>query len=141
MYLSKKILVATGLCAGLFLLQSFSPKHDEHPKNLKILPKNISGDELHEVMRGFSQSLGVKCGYCHVSEKIEGQEKPKFDFASDNKPEKNIARNMMIMVSAINEKYIGKMIGADHPLEQIKCVTCHMGRTTPIISVDSLTRK
>jgi hypothetical protein len=45
---------------------------------------------------------------------------------------------MMRMTAAINENYIGKMIGGDHTLEQINCVTCHMGRQTPIISLDSL---
>jgi hypothetical protein len=45
---------------------------------------------------------------------------------------------MMKMTAAINENYIGKMIGGDHTLEQINCVTCHMGKTTPIINTDSL---
>ena len=83
-------------------------------------------------------SLGVRCGFCHVSEQVEGQQHPKFDFASDNKPEKKIARDMMLMVSALNKNYIGKMIGGDHTLEQVICVTCHMGRKTPIITTDSL---
>jgi hypothetical protein len=141
---NKKILVAITLGLAIIFGQSFAQKHDdddEKPTNLKILPKNISGKELHNIMRGFSMSLGVRCGFCHVSEQVEGQTKSKFDFASDNKPEKNIARNMMRMTQAINENYIGKMIGADHALEQIACVTCHMGRKTPIISVDSLVKK
>ena len=141
--MKKKTVIITILCLGMVLAQSFAQKeqkreHEEKPTNLKILPKNISGEELHKIMRGFSMSLGVHCNFCHVSEKVEGQEKPKFDFASDNKPEKNIARKMMLMTSAINENYIGKIIGGDHTLEQINCVTCHMGRTTPIISTDSL---
>jgi hypothetical protein len=62
------------------------------------------------------------------------------DFASDDKPEKNIARNMMRMTEAINSNYIGKMIGGDHTLESITCVTCHMGKKTPIVSIDSLAK-
>jgi hypothetical protein len=126
---------------GMMFAQSFAQKehgHEEQPTNLKVLQKNIPAEELHKIMRGSSMSLGVHCNFCHVSEKVEGQEKPKFDFASDNKPEKNIARNMMKMTAAINENYIGKMIGGDHTLEQINCVTCHMGKTTPIINTDSL---
>jgi len=141
MRFNKKILLVTTLCAGMVVAQSFAQRHgddDEKPTNLKILPKDISGKELHNIMRNFSLSLGVHCNYCHVSHPVEGQTRPKFDFASDDKPEKNIARNMMRMTAAVNENYIGKMIGGDHTLEQIKCVTCHMGRTTPIISVDSL---
>jgi Photosynthetic reaction centre cytochrome C subunit len=139
MKISRKSLFIIALCGAMVIAQGFTPKHDDDkPVNLKILPKNISEEDLHKVMRNFSMSLGVRCGFCHVSEKVEGQERPKFDFASDNKPEKNIARKMMMMVSAINEKYIGQMIGGDHTLEQINCVTCHMGRKTPIITVDSL---
>ncbi len=141
MKINKKLLLVTTLCLGMGILQSFVQKHDDDddkPKNLKILPRNISGKELHNIMKGFSISLGVRCNFCHVSERVEGQEKPKFDFASDNKPEKNTTRNMMRMVQAINEKYIGQMTGGDHTLEQITCVTCHMGRKTPIISIDSI---
>ena len=127
----------------MIFAQSFTPKQHEDEKftNLKLLPKNISDKELHKIMKGYAISLGVRCNFCHVSEIVEGQEHPKFDFASDNKPEKNIARKMMLMVDAINDNYIGKIIGGDHTLEQITCVTCHMGRKTPVISVDSLVKK
>jgi hypothetical protein len=143
MRINKKTLFIIALTAGMAFLQSFAQKHDdeEKPTNLKILPKNISGEELHAIMRGYSQSLGVRCGFCHVSEQVEGQQRAKFDFASDNKREKKVARNMMLMVQAINENYIDKMIGTDHPLEHITCVTCHMGRRTPVVSVDSILKK
>jgi Photosynthetic reaction centre cytochrome C subunit len=140
----KKLLLITFLCLGMVMLQSFVPKHDdddEKPKNLKVLPKNISGKELHKIMKAYSMSLGVRCNFCHVSEQIEGREKPKFDFASDAKPEKITARNMMHMEQAVNEKYISQMTGGDHTLEQITCVTCHMGRKTPIITIDSLPKR
>jgi len=142
MQISKKFGVVITLCLGMVFAQSFAQKpHDDDdapPKNLKILPKNISGKELHNIMKDFSKSLGVRCNFCHVSEQVEGQQRPKFDFASDNKPEKNTARNMMRMVSAINENYIGKMVGGDHQLESVTCVTCHMGNKTPVIKVDDL---
>jgi hypothetical protein len=143
MRINKKILLISSLCIGVVFLQGFAPRHDDddHFTNLKILPKNISGKELHDIMKGFSISLGVRCNFCHVAEQVEGQEHPKFDFDSDNKPEKTTARNMMHMVQAINNDYLAKMIGGDHQLEQIECVTCHMGRKTPIISVDSLAKK
>jgi hypothetical protein len=139
--ITKKEILITVLGAGMIFLQSFVQKHDdEKPTNLKILPKDISEKELHDVMKNFSISLGVRCGFCHVSEQVEGQQRSKFDFASDNKPEKKIARDMMLMMSAINKNYIGKIIGGDHTLEQINCVTCHMGRKTPIISIDSVAK-
>ena len=90
-------------------------------------------------MKGYSKSLGVKCGHCHYSEKVEGQDKPKWDFASDEKPEKKIARDMMRMEDAINSRYIAKI--GDGKLDKITCVTCHRGKTEPMISVDSLVGK
>ncbi len=142
MRFNKKLLLISSLCGGMFFAQSFAkPKDDDKPVNLKVLPKDISEKELHNIMRSFSMSLGVRCNFCHVATQVPGQERPKMDFASDDKQEKQIARKMMLMVSAINSNYLGKMIGGDHTLESITCVTCHMGRPTPIISVDSLTKQ
>jgi hypothetical protein len=140
--MNKKVLLVVILCGAMMLLQSFVQKHDdEKPTNLKILPKDISEQDLHKVMREYSMALGVHCNYCHVAEPVEGQQRPKMDFAADTKHEKKVARDMMIMVNAINTNYIGKMIGGDHPMEQVTCVTCHNGRVTPIVSTDSLMKK
>lgn len=143
MRMNKKLLFVSAICVAAAAANSFAQnKHEEErPTNLKVLPKNITGEELHKIMRGYAMSLGVKCGFCHVSEAVEGQSRPKFDFASDNKQEKVIARKMMQMVDGINGNYIGKIIGTDHALEPITCVTCHMGHVTPIVSVDSLAKK
>ena len=54
--------------------------------NLKILPKDISEKELHKVMREYSVSLGVRCGFCHA--RIADTTKKELDFASDAKDEK-----------------------------------------------------
>jgi hypothetical protein len=45
------------------------PKQQEafKAKNLKVLPKNISKEDLDKVMDGFKASLGVRCNYCHAS--------------------------------------------------------------------------
>ena len=145
MRINKKLVLVLTLCSGLVLLQSFKVKQhgddDDKPTNLKILPKDISEKELHTVMRGFSMSLGVRCNYCHVAQQVPGQERPKFDFASDDKKEKNTAREMMKMTMAINAEHLSKIKTMGDPLEEIKCVTCHMGRTTPIVSVDSLPKQ
>ena len=136
---NRKVIVILTLCMAVVGAQTFAQKehHDEEPpKNLKVLPKNTTGDEIHKIMRGYCLSLGVRCNYCHAAK--EGGDKPRLDFASDAKPEKAIARKMIAMVDAINNKYIGKIEGGN--LEQITCVTCHMGRTTPIVSVDSLSK-
>ncbi|MBK9732461.1 MAG: c-type cytochrome [Chitinophagaceae bacterium] len=125
------------ICTILILNSTGQVRSDEPPKpqNLKVLPKDISHDELIKTMRNFSTALGVKCIECHVGTPT-ADGKMDFDFASDTKPEKTTAREMMRMVTAINSKYIGKM--KDDKLERITCVTCHRGSTKPMVNVDSL---
>jgi len=149
--LKKKFTIFFVLLVAIVVLQAFTqqqqqqppqrPPHDEPaPKNLQILPKNTSGEDVKKIMRAFTKSLGVKCNHCHVSSQKEGNPFPDMDFASDDKSEKKIARKMMVMVDSINTAYLGK-IGEDPDIEKISCVTCHMGRATPIVSVDSLMKK
>lgn len=134
--LNKKLLIIAGLLVAMVGAQSFIPQHHEAPQNLKVLPQDISEEELHKVMREYSMALGVHCNYCHEGKKIEGQERPKMDFASDKKEEKDIARNMMRMTADINKKYMSKI--QEGKLREVTCVTCHNGRPHPINSVDSL---
>ena len=108
---------------------------DAPPQNLQILPKNMTGEQLHKIMRGFSQSLGVRCGFCHVIKEGKPGERPTADFASDAKREKQNAREMMKMTGAINANYLQKI---DHSFEEITCVSCHHGSVRPMTSVDSL---
>jgi len=142
MRINKKFALIIMLCTGMVMLQSFKYKQhhddDDKPTNLKILPKDISGKDLHDIMKGFCMSLGVHCNYCHVAHEVPGQKRPDMDFASDDKKEKLTAREMMKMTMAINAEHLSQIKTMGDPLEQIRCVTCHMGRTTPIISVDSL---
>src|SRR5262245_24181699 len=56
------------------------------PKNLQVLPKDWTRQQVTQVMRGFTRGLGVRCPFCHVGE--EGADLSTFDFASDEKPTK-----------------------------------------------------
>ena len=87
--------------------------------NLKVLPKKIANDDLIAVMKNYNTALRVKCNYCHVK---NGEE---FDFASDQKEEKHIARKMQKMANAINKKYFGGNSGT------VGCMTCHNGKKNP----------
>lgn len=95
--------------------------------NLKLLPKNTTKDQLISTMRGFSIGLGVRCNYCHAP--VDSTKGRGFDFASDAKNEKLIARTMMSMVTTINTKLVPKSKIAS-PV-QVGCVTCHHGVTKP----------
>ena len=98
-------------------------------KNLKVLPKDISTKDLSRIMIDeFEDGLGVSCGFCHAEEK----DSHKLDYASDEKPEKEIARLMMKMTLDVNEKYFQ----VPHPLIgdsvlSITCMTCHKGQPRP----------
>ena len=88
----KTILVSVALVLLVVISAAFSAPPEKKFKNLKVLPKNINDKELDSVMHIFTRGLGVKCNFCHA----ENAEK-KLDYASDAKPEKNIARKMMKM--------------------------------------------
>ena len=65
----------------------------DEPKNLKVLPADISPQELRNTMRGFALDLGVNCENCHVDE--AGQPLENFDFAADDKDMKATVRLML----------------------------------------------
>ncbi len=95
--------------------------------NLKVLPKDIPKRELVSLMRGFAGALGVRCNHCHVGESATSLE--GFDFASDDKETKRVARAMLQMTNEINGKLL-PTIGRESPL-QVRCATCHRGVTKP----------
>lgn len=98
------------------------------PQNLKVLPADIDGEVLKEIMKGFNKALGVKCSHCHALK--EGSDK-EIDFASDAKHEKLIARGMMMMTQKINEDYFYKYQESEEKVPQVTCMTCHNKQTTP----------
>jgi tetratricopeptide (TPR) repeat protein len=98
----------------------------DHFTNLKVLPKDISKEQLLGTMRAFAGGLGVGCDYCHADAKDNPRE---LDFTSDAKDEKRTARLMLKMVAAINGDYISQV----DPKTDVRvgCVTCHHGIPQP----------
>jgi hypothetical protein len=95
-------------------------------KNLKVLPNDISKEQLDTIMHRFNAALGVKCNFCHAFK--DG----KPDFPSDEKKEKDIARYMLHMTSEINIKYFNFENSAKpDTISVVKCVTCHHGNPHP----------
>ena len=96
---------------------------EQTKKNIQVLT-GLPDSQLVPVMNYMGSSLGVKCTYCHVNK--DG----KWDFVTDEKPEKNSAREMIKMVLAVNkDTFRGNT--------EVSCYTCHRGRTNPA-SVPSL---
>jgi hypothetical protein len=97
-------------------------------KNLKVFPKDIGRADLLSNMKFFSQSLGVRCSYCHVGE--EGKPLSTFDFASDAKNKKQTARKMLAMAHRINSQDFDQ--AEDPGRLKVTCYTCHRGSTKPL---------
>jgi hypothetical protein len=127
----KQLTVLVVLAGAVVLGSAASPA--KAPKgqyeNLKVLPKDISSKDLQGIMTDdFEDGLGVSCGFCHASAKGGHG----LDFASDAKPEKEIARAMMRMTIGLNKKYFK----VKHPVLgssalTITCATCHKGQPFP----------
>jgi tetratricopeptide (TPR) repeat protein len=122
------ILAAAVLAGGLLVAfhGAVAQEHEEF-KNLKVLPKDISTEELRATMGQFTRALGVRCGYCHANKPGEQH----LDFALDDKPEKKTARVMMQMTHDLNDKYIGTLEDHSDPPIKVQCFTCHHGIAHP----------
>ena len=106
------------------------PPEEHKFKNLKVLPKHISMEDLDKVMEGFKTALGVKCNFCHAGSKDSSNH--HLYFASDEKPEKNIARKMYKMAAKINKKFFSYNKSEDgKALPTVECMTCHHGHEHP----------
>ena len=89
-------------------------------KNIQVL-KGVPSDQLIPAMRFISASLGVECTYCHVQD----------HFDSDEKKPKQVARDMMRMMFAIDKNsFAGN--------REVTCYSCHRGslkpETVPIVA-------
>lgn len=128
MQLNKKFLATAVLLSAVTIIgltsmqQPQLQEEDIKAVNLKVLPKNLTHKQLDGIMDEWAHSLGVRCNFCHA----RNTETNKMDFASDAKPEKNIARMMYKMESDINKKYfkagkdsLGMVIKSG-----VNCYTC-----------------
>ncbi|MBS1803591.1 MAG: c-type cytochrome [Acidobacteria bacterium] len=111
------------------------------PTNLKVLPKNLTGEQVHEIMHKWAGELGTECTTCHAVDPNRKMPNghPALNFADDSKPEKNTARLMLRMVQDIDKNYLRKIKDEDHHDEGeehehedgLSCGTCHRGHTHP----------
>jgi tetratricopeptide (TPR) repeat protein len=82
-------------------------------KNIKVL-KGVSSDQVIPAMRFIAASLGVECSYCHVQD----------HFDKDDKKPKQVARDMMRMMFAIDKDSFGGN-------RVVTCYSCHRGSLKP----------
>jgi hypothetical protein len=62
---------------------------------------------------------------------VEDASTRKFDFASDENPDKNTARLMITMLKDINEKYLPQLGGDRRYATAVTCGSCHQGQSSP----------
>jgi len=95
-------------------------------ENIKIMKGFPAGRVLAIMKRGFANSLGVSCDHCHVTD----------DWASEEKDEKQIAREMWKMVGTINRELLAKIPNLESEKPGINCTTCHRGEVKPAKSMN-----
>jgi hypothetical protein len=97
--------------------------------NVKVFSKTTPVTDVVGAMRNMAVGLGVRCQFCHIGE--EGQPLARFDFASDEKRTKLVAREMMRMVQEVNRR-LDSLPGRTGAGLQVACVTCHRGLSRPV---------
>jgi hypothetical protein len=139
--MSKERLMRGVVCAALALAASFvlwgraartsaqGPPAGDKPveqtrKNIQVL-KGLPESQLFPEMNFISASLGVQCGFCHVSQGKDAQGRTNWVWESDEKEEKKVAREMMRMVLDVSKGQYGVSRG------QVTCYTCHRGQEHP----------
>ena len=85
-------------------------------ENVHVLDPGTRLADARRMMMEMNVALGVQCRDCH---------NPK-SFASDEKPLKLVARDMMRMQREINERWFP---GEDD--SKVTCWTCHQGQRIP----------
>lgn len=88
--------------------------------------KDMPAARLLAVMEfGYARSLGVDCTHCHVADKWE----------AEDKPQKQVARDMVAMVARINGDMLKGIKNLKSPTPTVNCTTCHRGQITPALNL------
>ena len=135
------VLTRASCIISLAILLAFSAQSQdrwswpEKPSNLQVLPKDWPGSKLQPVMIGFTRALGVRCSFCHKGE--EGKPLNTYDFASDQNPNKDRAREMLRMLADINAD-LKKIQPTGEKRVNMWCGTCHRGLPRPLTLEEEL---
>ncbi len=94
-------------------------------KNIQMLKGMPAGRLLRVMEMGYAKSLGVNCTHCHVADAWE----------KEDKPTKQITREMSAMVTVINNEQLKKIKNLKGPNSIVNCTTCHRGQTKPALNL------
>jgi len=90
-------------------------------KNLKVIKGATVEQLLRRMDLGFGRSLGVRCQHCHVLGHWDDEDKPT----------KQIARDMMAMTAKINGELLPAIKNLKSERPGVNCTTCHRGTARP----------
>lgn len=137
--MKKTAFLTAGIITLAFLSYAFTRvPEDPGYKNLKILPKDITHEQMDSVMHHFTASLAVRCNFCHM----RNEQTNEWDWASDENKHKLAAREMMKMTNNLNDKYfpIGTKAEKLTTTLMVTCYTCHRGATEPATKAPHMER-
>ncbi len=97
--------------------------------NVQVIPKTTLPIQVWGMMRNIAGGLGVSCTFCHVGSDSTPLE--RIDFASDQKRNKLIARQMMRLVQEVNSR-LDTIPARPTPTLVVTCATCHRGVNRPV---------
>jgi hypothetical protein len=90
-------------------------------KNIKILTGVPAGQVLRIMNNGWGRALGTSCRHCHVLG----------HWADEDKPQKQITREMSVMLHTINTDLLPKIKNLHSERPGVSCTTCHRGSVIP----------
>ena len=94
-------------------------------RNIKTMGEMPAGRLLAVMNLGYGKSLGVSCTHCHVAGAWE----------RDDKPQKQIARDMSAMAARINTELLKAIPNLRGPNAIVNCTTCHRGQAKPALDM------
>lgn len=93
--------------------------------------KGVTASRFLRIMEfGFTVALGVDCTHCHVPG----------EWDSDAKATKQIARDMSVMLAAINNEHLKKIPNLRSTNPSVNCTTCHRGNRRPALELPAAIR-
>jgi Photosynthetic reaction centre cytochrome C subunit len=127
-----KTRLLTITCVVFFVVLGIAATSMPHkkPRNLKVLPKDITDEKLDSIMHTYNKALGVNCGFCHTPHHKNFPD--SLNYAIDENPMKEDARKMMRLTIQINKDFF-YYDTAQRPeyLKVVTCITCHRGEAFP----------
>ena len=97
--------------------------------NVQVIPRTTQPVQVWGMMRNIAGALGVSCTFCHVGSDTAPLE--RIDFATDEKRNKRVARQMMRMVQEVNNR-LDTIPSRPTPTVAVTCITCHRGINRPV---------